>query len=145
MKASPTCRHQNDSYSNRIVGYSIDSRVKSSLAVAALDHAAALCSPVATIVHSGRGGQLRSRKFVQVLLNNGLHRSMGRVGACGYNAAMAAFSARLQRNVLDRKRSPTRAAYPAESTELGAVAFDGWSHGWGGDQPSAGCANPSSV
>jgi putative transposase len=41
-----------DVYFNRIVGSSIDSRMKSSLAVAALDHAAALRSPVATIVHS---------------------------------------------------------------------------------------------
>lgn len=38
-----------DVYSNRFVGYSIDSRMKSSLAVAALDHAVALPSPVATM------------------------------------------------------------------------------------------------
>lgn len=44
-----------DVYSNRIVGYSMDSRMKSSLAVAALDHAVALRSPAATIVHSDRG------------------------------------------------------------------------------------------
>ncbi|BDB41762.1 hypothetical protein Mkiyose1665_56940 [Mycobacterium kiyosense] len=46
-----------DVYSNRIVGYSIDSRMKSSLAVAALDHAVALRSPFATIVHSDKGSQ----------------------------------------------------------------------------------------
>ncbi|BBY99586.1 hypothetical protein MFAL_30530 [Mycolicibacterium fallax] len=34
---------------------------------------------------------------------------MGRVGACGDNAAMESFFALLQRNVLDRKRWPTRA------------------------------------
>ncbi len=44
-----------DVYSNRIVGYSIDSRMKSSLAVAALNNAVALRSPAATIVHSDRG------------------------------------------------------------------------------------------
>jgi len=49
-----------DVYSNRIVGYSIDARMKSSLAVAALDHAVALRAPVATIVHSDRGSQFRS-------------------------------------------------------------------------------------
>ncbi|MCV7205775.1 IS3 family transposase [Mycolicibacterium peregrinum] len=98
-----------DVYSNRIVGYSIDSRMKSSLAVAALDHAVALRSPAATIVHSDRGSQFRSRKFVQALLHNGLHGSMGRVGACGDNAAMESFFALLQRNVLDRKRWSTRA------------------------------------
>lgn len=98
-----------DVYSNRIVGYSIDSRMKSSLAVAALNHAVALRAPAATIVHSDRGGQFRSRKFVQALLHNGLHGSMGRVGACGDNAAMESFFALLQRNVLDRRRWSTRA------------------------------------
>lgn len=93
-----------DVYSNRIVGYSIDSRTKSSLAVAALDHAVALRSPVATIVHSDRGSQFRSRKFVHTLSHNGLHGSMGRVGACGDNAAIESFFALLQRNVLDRRR-----------------------------------------
>ncbi|WP_431236738.1 IS3 family transposase [Mycolicibacterium aichiense] len=98
-----------DVYSNRIVGYSIDSRMKSTLAVAALDHAVALRAPVATIVHSDRGSQFRSRKFVHALVHNGLHGSMGRVGACGDNAAMESFFALLQRNVLDRRRWSTRA------------------------------------
>jgi putative transposase len=47
-----------DVYSNRIVGYSIDSRMKASLAVAALDHAIVGRSLVATIVHSDRGSQI---------------------------------------------------------------------------------------
>jgi len=34
---------------------------------------------------------------------------MGRVGACGDNAAMESFFALLQRNVLDRQRWSTRA------------------------------------
>ena len=33
---------------------------------------------------------------------------MGRVGACGDNAAMESFFALLQNNVLDRQRWPTR-------------------------------------
>ncbi|TSD93617.1 transposase, partial [Skermania sp. ID1734] len=43
------------------------------------------------------------------LSHNGLHGSMGRVGACGDNAAMESFFALLQRNVLDRQRWSTRA------------------------------------
>lgn len=54
-----------DVYSNRIVGYSIDSRMKSSTAVSALHNAVVLRSPVATIVHSDRGSQFRSQKFDQ--------------------------------------------------------------------------------
>ncbi|MGC7354208.1 IS3 family transposase, partial [Mycobacteroides abscessus subsp. abscessus] len=74
----------------------------------ALKHAVALRSPVATIIHSDRGSQFRSRKFVQALSRSGLRGSMGRVGACGDNAAMESFFALLQRNVLDRRRWPTR-------------------------------------
>lgn len=98
-----------DVYSNRIVGYSIESRMKSSLAVSALNNAVSLRSPVATIVHSDRGSQFRSRKIVHELSHNGLQGSMGRVGACGDNAAMESFFALLQRNVLDRRRWSTRA------------------------------------
>ncbi|WP_435874650.1 IS3 family transposase [Nocardia vinacea] len=97
-----------DVYSNRIVGYSIDSRMTSALAVSALRNAIALRSPKGTVVHSDRGSQFRSRKFVSLLTRNGLRGSMGRVGACGDNAAMESFFALLQRNVLDRRRWPTR-------------------------------------
>jgi len=57
---------------------------------------------------SDRGSQFRSRKFVNALSVNGLRGSMGRVGACGDNAAMESFFALLQKNVLDRKRWATR-------------------------------------
>jgi putative transposase len=43
-----------------------------------------------------------------MLANNGLQGSMGRVGACGDNAAMESFFALLQKNVLDRQRWTTR-------------------------------------
>lgn len=98
-----------DCWSNRIVGYSIDSRMTAELAVAALRNAVALRDPVATIVHSDRGSQFRSRKFVLALNDSGLVGSMGRVGACGDNAAMESFFALLQKNVLDRQRWATRA------------------------------------
>jgi transposase InsO family protein len=97
-----------DVFSGRIVGYSIDSRMKASLAVAALRSAIARRSPVGTIVHSDRGSQFRSTAFVRTIKNNGLVGSMGRVGACGDNAAMESFFALLQKNVLDRQRWATR-------------------------------------
>ncbi len=46
-----------DLHSNRIVGYSMDGRMKASLAVAALDHAVSFRKPVGTVVHSDRGSQ----------------------------------------------------------------------------------------
>jgi hypothetical protein len=47
--------------------------------------------------------------LVHTLVANDLRRSMGRVGACGENAAMESFFALLQRNVLDRQRWSSRA------------------------------------
>jgi len=52
-----------DCYSNRIVGYSIDSRMEASLAVNALRMAIILRGrPAETIVHSDRGSQFLSKK-----------------------------------------------------------------------------------
>ncbi|WP_191281339.1 IS3 family transposase, partial [Nocardioides flavus (ex Wang et al. 2016)] len=98
-----------DVYSNRIVGYSIDSRMKSRLAVAALNNAVARRGDVAgCVVHSDRGSQFRSRKFVHALNRHGMVGSMGRVGAAGDNAAMESFFSLLQKNVLDRRSWTTR-------------------------------------
>jgi transposase InsO family protein len=98
-----------DVYSNRIVGYSIDSRMKSRLAVAALNNAVARRDEVAgCVLHTDRGSQFRSRKFVRALGRHGIVGSMGRVGAAGDNAAMESFFALLQKNVLDRRTWSTR-------------------------------------
>ena len=82
--------------------------MKADLAVRALRNAIALRNPAGTVVHSDRGSQFRSRVFVGTLTNNGLVGSMGRVGACGDNAAMESFFALLQKNVLDRQSWRTR-------------------------------------
>ena len=98
-----------DAFSNRIVGYSISDRMKSSLAVAAVENAVAMRGEVAgCIVHSDRGSQFRSRKFARALTRHGLVGSMGRVGAAGDNAAMESFFSLLQKNVLDRRSWSTR-------------------------------------
>jgi transposase InsO family protein len=97
-----------DLWSNRIIGYSIDSRMTAELAVAAVRNAVALRDVDETILHSDRGSQFRSRKFVELLRNEGITGSMGRVGACGDNAAMESFFALLQKNVLDRTKWRTR-------------------------------------
>ncbi|MCF6389375.1 IS3 family transposase [Mycobacterium sp. MBM] len=98
-----------DVFSNRIVGYSIDSRMKSRLATTALSSAVARRGDVAgCIVHSDRGSQFRSRRFVHALSRYEMVGSMGRVGAAGDNAAMESFFSLLQKNVLNRRRWSTR-------------------------------------
>lgn len=98
-----------DVFSNRIVGYSISDRMRSSLAVQAIENAVARRGEVAgCVVHSDRGSQFRSRCFASALHRHGLIGSMGRVGAAGDNAAMESFFALLQKNVLNRRAWRTR-------------------------------------
>jgi len=96
-----------DRYSNKIVGYSIDSRVKSSLAASAIRNAIAFRSSAGTILHWDRGSQFGSKKVRRLLDNNDLVGSMGRVGAACDNAAMESFFSLLQKNVLDSRRWET--------------------------------------
>jgi len=98
-----------DACSTRIVGYSIGDRMTADLAVSALSNAIALRSPAGTKVHSDRGSQFRSRKFVMVLKNNGLVGSMGRVASAADNAAIESFHSLLQKNVLNTRRWETKA------------------------------------
>jgi transposase InsO family protein len=98
-----------DVFGNKIVGYSIDSRMKSGLAVNALNNAAQMRGDVAgCVVHSDRGSQFRSRKFRRALARHRMVGSMGRVASCGDNAAMESFFSLLQKNVLDRHSWATR-------------------------------------
>jgi transposase InsO family protein len=102
-----------DMYSNRLVGYSINSTMKDKLAVKALSNAVmwrrrAGQYPTGCVIHSDRGSQFRSHRFVKEIARHGMIGSMGRVGACGDNAAMESFFALLQKNVLDRQEWATR-------------------------------------
>jgi transposase InsO family protein len=101
-----------DVWSRRIVGYSIDQQMSSRLAVEALRMAVArrggAGAVAGCVVHSDRGGQFRSRRFVRELGVHGLRGSMGRVASSADNAAMDSFFALLQKNVLDRRRWATR-------------------------------------
>ena len=98
-----------DVFSNKIVGYSIDSRMKSSLAVNALENAVLMRGDVTgCVVHSDRGSQFRSRKFLRALARHRMVGSMGRVASCGDNAAMESFFSLLQKNVLNSRSWTTR-------------------------------------
>jgi transposase InsO family protein len=92
-------------YSNRIVGYSIDSRMKSRIAVNALARRGDVAG---CILHTDRGSHLQSRKLVHALGRHDMVGSMGRAGAAGDNAAMKSFFALPQKNVLDRRSWATR-------------------------------------
>ena len=95
-----------DVFSNRIVGWAIDTRMKARLVVAAIEMGVARRNGdvAGCIVHSDRGSQFRARKVHRILARHGMVGSMGQVGSAGDNAAMESFFALLQRNVLDRQR-----------------------------------------
>jgi putative transposase len=100
-----------DVWSRRIVGYSIDSRMTSHLAVDALEMAVerrGRPAVVGCVVHADRGSQFRSRPYVAALHRHGLVGSMGRVASSADNAAMESFFALLQKNVLNSRRWDTR-------------------------------------
>ena len=102
-----------DVWSNRLVGYSISSRMKARLAVQALEHAVDTrarqgVDVAGCIVHSDRGSQFRSRKYLRALSRHNLLGSMGQVGSSADNAAMESWFALLQKNVLDRHTWDTR-------------------------------------
>lgn len=98
-----------DLWSNRIVGYALDERMKARLAVAAIETAVARRGGVAgCIVHTDRGSQFRARALKRCLDRHGLVGSMGQVGSAADNAAAESFFSLLQNNVLNRRHWRTR-------------------------------------
>jgi transposase InsO family protein len=96
-----------DVYSNRIVGYSIDSRMKSRLAVAALNNAVARRGDVAgCIVHTDRGSisKQETRPRAGPPRHGRIHGPRRR----GRGQRRQSFFALLQKNVLDRRSWTTR-------------------------------------
>ncbi len=84
-------------------------RMKARLAVDALESAVSRHQDVTgCIVHSDRGSQFRSRKYLQALTRHGLVGPMGRIGAAGDYAAMESFFSLLQNNVRGRRKWITR-------------------------------------
>lgn len=51
------------------------------------------------VLHTDRGSQIRSRKFVRALNQHNMTGLMGRVGAAGDNATMESFFGLLQSSV----------------------------------------------
>ncbi|KAM9864548.1 IS3 family transposase ISBli17 [Leucobacter aridicollis] len=98
-----------DMWSNRIVGYSIDSQMTSSLAATALNNAVLRRGEVAgCVLHTDRGSQFRSRKLQRALTGHGMAGLMGCVGVAGDDSAMESFFSLSQKNFLNRKTWATR-------------------------------------
>ena len=98
-----------DAYSRRVVGWSIDASQTAALVTNALGMAIESRSPQAgTILHSDRGTQFTSWAFTTRAKQSGLLTSMGTVGDPYDNAVVEAFWARMQVELLNRKKWRTR-------------------------------------
>jgi transposase InsO family protein len=107
-----------DAHSRRIVGWSIDSHQATSLVTNALAMAISNRIPLGgTVIHTDHGTQFTSWAFSERVRQAGLVPSMGTVGDAFDNALIEAFWARLQTELLDRKKWKTR-------IELSTALFD---------------------
>jgi transposase InsO family protein len=107
-----------DSFSRRVVGWSIDAAPTAALVTNALGMAIdRRIPPTGAIVHSDQGVQFASWAFTQRARDSGLLPSMGSVGDCYDNAMIEAFWSRMQVELLDQQRWHTR-------IELANAIFD---------------------
>jgi putative transposase len=98
-----------DAFSRMVVGWSIDSSQTALLVTSALGMALARRAPDSdAVIHSDQGTQFGSWAFSQKVRDAGLAPSMGAVGAPFDNAMVEAFWARMQVELLNRRRWKTR-------------------------------------
>jgi putative transposase len=111
-----------DVWSRRIVGWMMDTHVKSELVLDALDMALAQRRPFGVIHHSDRGCQYTSYAFGKRCQEMGVMPWVGSVGDAYDNAMAESFFATLEREVLNRRRFKTQA-------EARMAIFE-WLEGW---------------
>jgi putative transposase len=98
-----------DVFSRRVVGWSMSTRVRAELVVAALDMALAARKPRGVIHHSDQGSQYTSLALGERCLEMGVRLSMGSVGDAYDNAMAESFFATLECELLARRRFKTQA------------------------------------
>lgn len=93
-----------DLYSRKIVGWSMDSNMKTGLLMSALDMAISARNIHKDLIfHSDRGSQYRSNEFRDKLKNLEFIQSMSRKGNCWDNACAEAFFKTIKAEVLNGK------------------------------------------
>ena len=98
-----------DTHSRRIVGWSMDSHMRTELVVDALEMAVWRRKPsVGLVHHSDRGVQYTAISFGKRLEEVGIVPSMGRAGTALDNAMAESFIATLKTELVHRRRFPER-------------------------------------
>jgi len=111
-----------DVYSRRIVGWAMETHLRTELILAALDMAVTQRQPSAVIHHSDRGCQYTSYAFGKRCREAGVMPSMGSVGDAYDNAMAESLFATLERELLNRRTFKSQA-------EAKMAVFE-WIEGW---------------
>lgn len=90
-----------DLYSRKIVGWAIDSHMRTSLVTDALDMAITHRRPPKNVIfHSDRGTQYTSKEFAKYCKRKKIRRSLGRTGTCYDNAVSESFFATYKKELI---------------------------------------------
>jgi putative transposase len=104
-----------DVYSRRIVGWAMDSHMRTELVTAALQMALTRRRPAPGLIwHSDQGGQFVSLAFGQQARAAGIAQSMGSRGDCYDNAVAESFFATLKKELIHRRSWPLKAELRTE-------------------------------
>jgi putative transposase len=98
-----------DAWSRRVVGWAMETHLRTELVLEALNMAVTQRQPEAVIHHSDQGCQYTSIAFGKRCREAGVRPSMGSVGDCFDNAMCESFFATLECELLDRRRFHTQA------------------------------------
>ena len=114
-----------DLHSRRVVGWSIDRRLKKALVIRALLMAVNLRKPPPGLIHhSDRGSQYASHDYQKLLLQYGMIGSMSRKGNCWDNAPVERFFSSLKREWTGNRLYRTREEAIADVREYVAVYYN---------------------
>ncbi len=114
-----------DLYSRRVVGWSIDRRMKKALVIRALMMAVNLRKPPPGLIHhSDRGSQYASHDYQKLLKQHGMICSMSRKGNCWDNAPVERFFSSLKREWTGDRWYRTRQEAIADVREYVAVYYN---------------------
>mgnify|MGYP001812756358 FL=1 len=114
-----------DLYSRRVVGWSMDRRMKKALVIRALMMAINLRKPPPGLIHhSDRGSQYASHGYQALLKQHGVICSMSRKGNCWDNAPVERFFSSLKREWTGDRLYRTRQEAIADVREYVAVYYN---------------------
>jgi len=97
-----------DLYSRRVVGWSMNDRIDTALALSALEMALEYRRSKGLILHSDRGSQFACRAYANYLLDHGITASMSRKGNCWDNAVVESFFASIKVELRPERTWKTR-------------------------------------